>query len=41
MLIFNIIGTFGVVYRGLYTRNDEIIEVAIKTLKGVVAPLRM
>ena len=32
-----ITGTFGVVYRGVYTRNNKTIEVAIKTLKGIVA----
>jgi len=28
------LGAFGVVYKGIYRKNDETIIVAIKTLKG-------
>ena len=38
--IYFVIGKFGVVYKGFYTtKEDTLIEVAIKTVKGVTYKL--
>ena len=35
VLLCMFLGAFGIVYKGLYRKNDETIIVAIKALKGL------
>ena len=36
--LYVFLGAFGIVYKGLYRKNDETIIVAIKTLKSLRFP---